>query len=132
MKANLKLIKKRRKYSEEFKRNIVTEFESGSLSVSQISRLYTIAEKSIYRWIYKFSIFNEKESRIIEMKESSTKKLKELEKKVKELERIVGQKQISIDYLEKMIEIAKDELDIDIKKNYNTQRSSGSSKTKKK
>jgi transposase-like protein len=132
MKANLKLIKKRRKYSEEFKRNIVTEFESGSLSVSQISRLYTIAEKSIYRWIYKFSIFNEKESRIIEMKESSTKKLKELEKKVKELERIVGQKQISIDYLEKMIEIAKDELDIDIKKNYSTQRSSGSSKTKKK
>ena len=132
MQANLKLIKKRRKYSEEFKRNIVTEFESGSLSVSQISRLYTIAEKSIYRWIYKFSIFNEKESRIIEMKESSTKKLKELEKKVKELERIVGQKQISIDYLEKMIEIAKDELDIDIKKNYSTQRSSGSSKTKKK
>lgn len=132
MKANLKLIKKRRKYSEEFKRSIVTEFESGSLSVAQISRLYTIAEKNIYRWIYKFSIFNEKESRIIEMKESSTKKLKDLEKKVKELERIVGQKQISIDYLEKMIEIAKDELDIDIKKNYSTQRSSGSSKTKQK
>ncbi len=132
MQANLKLIKKRRKYSEEFKRNIVTEFESGSLSVSQISRLYTIAEKSIYRWIYKFSIFNEKESRIIEMKESSTKKVKDLEKKLKDLERIVGQKQIMIDYLEKMIEIAKDELDIDIKKNYSTQRSSGSSKTKKK
>ena len=43
------------------------------------------------------------------MKESSTKK-------IKEPERIVGTKQINIDYLEKMNEIAKTELDIDIKK----------------
>ena len=37
-----------------------------------------------------------------------------------------------IDYLEKMMEIAKDELDIDIKKNFNTSQSTGSGKTKKK
>jgi hypothetical protein len=36
-----------------------------------------------------------------------------------------------IDYLEKMIEIAKDELNIDIKKNSDTPQSTGSSKTKK-
>jgi hypothetical protein len=66
------------------------------------------------------------------MKESSIDKLKQLELKVKELEQIVGQKQIKIDYLEKMIDIAKDDLNIDIKKNYNTPQSTGSETIKKK
>ena len=51
---------------------------------------------------------------------------------IKELERTVGRKQIMIDYLEKMMEIAKDELDIDIKKNFGTPQSTGSGKTSKK
>lgn len=37
---------------------------------------------------------------------------------MKELERIVGSKQIMIDYLETMMEVAKTELNYDIKKNY--------------
>jgi hypothetical protein len=63
------------------------------------------------------------------MKESSSQKVKDLEKRLAELERMLGQKQIKIDYLEKMIDIAKEELDIDIKKNFNTPPSSGSEKT---
>jgi len=50
------------------------------------------------------------------MKDSSSARLKELEQKLKDMERIVGQKQIQIDFLEKMIDIAKTELHIDIKK----------------
>ncbi|MBP2834312.1 transposase, partial [Aquimarina sp. U1-2] len=68
---------------------------------------------SIYKWIYKYSTFNEKGFRVVEMKESSNKKMKDLEQRIKALEQVVGQKQIKIDYLEKMIDIAKDELDID-------------------
>lgn len=86
----------------------------------------------IYTWIYKYSTFNDKSVRIVEMKESSSAKLKELEQKVRELERAVGQKQLYIDYMEKMMEIAKDDLGIDIKKNYDTPQSTGSWKTKKK
>ena len=130
MKANVRLIKKHRNFSEEFKRDIVKEFEKGMFSVSQLERLHKVSGRQIYRWIYKYSTFNEKGSRIIEMSQSSTQKVKELEKRVKELERTVGLKQIKIDYLDKMIEIAKDELDIDIKKNFDTQQSLGSEKTK--
>ena len=132
MKANIKQIRKPRHFAEEFKKTIVHLFESGKFSVLQLSRLYSISDKSIYSWIYKYSNFNERGVRVIEMKASSINKLKELEKKVKELEQIVGQKQIKIDYLEKMIDIAKDDLDIDIKKNYNTPQSNGSEVTKKK
>ena len=66
------------------------------------------------------------------MKDSNQTKLKELASKVKELEQIVGQKQIAIEYLEKLIELAKTDLNIDLKKNYNSQQSTGSNLTKKK
>lgn len=130
MKANVRLIKKHRKFSEDFKKNLVNEFEKGMYSVVQLEKLHRINNRTLYRWIYKYSTFNEKGSRIIEMKESSSKKIKDLEKRIKELERTVGLKQIKIDYLDKMIEIAKDELDIDIKKNFDTLQSPGSEKTK--
>ena len=132
MKANVRSIRKQRKYSFEFKKRIVADFESGKFSVLQLERLHGIRNATIYSWIYKFSTFNEKGFRIIEMKDSSNQKMKELEARVKELERAVGRKQIKIDYLEKMMEIAKEELDIDIKKNFGTPQSTGSGKTGKK
>jgi hypothetical protein len=65
------------------------------------------------------------------MSDSSKKKLKELHVRIQELERIVGQKQLNIDFLEKMIEIAKEHYGIDIKKNSDTSLSTGSEKTSK-
>jgi transposase-like protein len=132
MQANLRQLKKRRRFTDEFKKEIVSIFESGKLSVLQLQKLYGIHGTVIYRWIYKFSTFNEKGCRIVEMSVSSHNKLKELEAKVKQLEQIVGQKQIAIDYLEKMIELAGSEFNIDVKKNYNTQPSIGSKSIKKK
>ncbi len=64
------------------------------------------------------------------MEKSSTYRIKDLENKVRELERIVGQKQIKIDYLDKMICLAGEELGVDIK-NSNTPPSAGSMKEKR-
>jgi len=125
MRSNLKVLKKQRFYSIEFKRQLVKEFESGQFSVPQLEKLHGISNASIYSWIHKFSTFNEKGMRVVEMKQSSHIKLKELAQKVKDLEQIVGKKQIQIDYLEKMIDLAKEELEIDIKKNSNTPQSTG-------
>lgn len=102
------------------------------MSVLQIEKLYGIGNSLIYRWIYQYSNLNEQGYRIVEMKESSTSKIEQLERRIQELERLVGQKQVTIEYLEKMIDIAKDELQIDIKKNYGTPRSGGSGKTGRK
>ena len=110
MKPKVRLLRKQRAFSKEFKKELVSLFEQGKLSVNQLLQLYLIAPQVIYRWIYKFSKFNKQGVRVVEMKESISHKLKELAKKVKELEQIVGQKQIKIDYLEKMIDIAKEEV----------------------
>ena len=66
------------------------------------------------------------------MEESSYKKVKDLQDRIKELERVVGQKQLNIEFLEKMIEIAKEQYGLDIKKNFNTPQSSGSGSIAKK
>ncbi len=129
MQANLKKIRKHRKFSDDFKRDIVKTFETGKFSVLELGRLHSISVQIIYKWIYKFSTYNQKGFRMIEHSESSSKKVKELEAKIKSLEAVIGQKQIKIDFLEKMIDIAKEDLDIDIKKNYSTPQSNISKKT---
>lgn len=131
MKANVKIIRKSRRYSEEFKRKIVKDFENGNFSVLDLSRLHHIDPQTVYNWINKYSVPSNGVE-IVEMKQSSTKKLKDLESRIKELERAVGQKQLYIDYLEKMMEIAKEDLGIDIKKNFGTPPSNGSGRTEKK
>jgi len=132
MKANIRKIKKTRRYAEAFKKTVVASFEKGENSVFELERIYGVSRPTIYSWIYKYSTFNEKGYRVIEHKMSSSKKVKELEAKIKELEQKVGQKQITIDYLETMMEVAKEELNIDIKKNFDTPRSGKSDKDGKK
>lgn len=55
---------------------------------------------------------------MIVQQDSEEAKTQELLKKVAELERILGQKQMEIDYQSKLIEIASKELDIDLKKSF--------------
>ena len=115
-----------RLFSEEFKKARVKEYESGEYSVVELSRLFDIQGTILYRWIHRYSIYNKKRAILVEMKDSSTQKLKDYEKRIAELERIVGQKQLNIDFLEKMIDLAEQEYNVDIKKNANPPLSPGS------
>lgn len=132
MKPNLQIIRKQRRYSTEFKQQLVLDFESGKYSVLQLERLHGVSNALIYRWIYKYSTFNQKGYRVVESNKSSKNKVEDLERRIKDLEAALGRKQIMIDYLEEMIAVAKDELNYDIKKNFNTPPSGGSEKDKKK
>lgn len=126
------ILRSRRIFSEDFKKARVKEYETGEFTIKELSILYSVRLTNVYRWIYKYSTYNKKKLRIVEMEESSTKKVEDLCNRIKELERIIGQKQLNIDYLEKMIEIAKEQYGIDIKKNSNTPQSNGSVNTEKK
>ncbi len=130
MKVDVKKLQRSRRFSVDFKKKLVREYESGNFTVKELCDLHAIAGGVLYRWIDKFGTFPQDEIRVIEMSESSDQKVKELQRKIKELERIVGQKQITIDYLNTMMDVAKDELNIDIKKNFGTAQSKGSGKKK--
>ena len=127
----VKRLRKRRVFSEEFKLTRVKEYESGEFTVLELSKLYSIKTPVIYRWIYIFSKFNKKNVVIVESKNSSTKKLKDYEKRIEDLERIVGKKQIQIDYLEKLFELAEKDLGVDLKKNTESKLLDGTKKTVK-
>ena len=67
---------------------------------------------------------------IVEAK-SDTRKIRALEERIKELERIVGQKQLLLEFNEKMIEIAEATYGVDIKKKVGSKLSSGITSTGK-
>jgi len=128
---SLKKINSRRVFSEEIKLQVVKKYEKGQMTALELCKFYEVSERTIYDWIYKYSKFQKQSIRVVEMASSSTQKIRDLELRLKELEQAVGVKQMNIDFLEKMIEIAKDEYDIDIKKNSFTPQSSGSETIKK-
>jgi len=109
-----------RTFSESFKIQKVQEIERKQTKVSEICKQYELTPVSVYNWINKFGSMKKKKERIIVESESDTKQLLELKKKVAELERIVGQKQILLDFKDKMIEIAEEMYGIDIKKKLST------------
>jgi hypothetical protein len=72
-----------------------------------------------------------KREKMVYESDSDALKVKQMQERIKELERTVGQKQLKIDFLEKMIEIAGEDLKVDIKKKLSTKLSSGSDQTNK-
>lgn len=78
MKLAVQRIKKRRKFTDDFKKTIVRDYESGQYSILDLCKLHNIAGTQIYNWIYKYSTVNTKGHRVVEMKESSDLKIKAL------------------------------------------------------
>ena len=109
--------RRRRRFSESFKRKKVQEIESGQVKISEICRVYQIRNPNVYKWIKKYGSMQKKKERLIVETESDTLKVIELQRKVAELERIIGQKQIERDFKDKMIDLAEEVYQMDIKKN---------------
>lgn len=113
-------LRKQRVFSDTFKRQKVKEIDQGLVSVTELSKLYSVSVQSIYRWLHKYSMNHQKGVIQVVQMESESQKTKQLLERLAELERIVGQKQIQIDYLEKLVELGSEELKIDLKKNFDT------------
>ena len=121
-----------RTFSPEFKRKKVQEIEGKVSTISEISRQYSVRPSSIRKWLKLYSTQYQTGIRTIVESESDTKKIIELQKKIAELERLVGQKQIQIDFTAKMIELAEEYYGIDIKKKFESKPLSGSGDTETK
>jgi len=121
----------RRIFSEELKKKIVKEIEEGKVSVLRAAQEYSVSYQSLYKWLYKYSKFRQKGMKLVVEMDSEQYRSKELAIKVGELEQIIGQKQMMIDYLEKMIELASEEVGMDIKKKFTTKSSTGTGSTSK-
>ena len=118
-----------RYFSEGFKRQIVSDIEKNIVIISEVCREYQVSHTAVYKWLYKYSLMRKKGIKQVVEAESDTRKLLQLKERIKELERIIGQKQLMIDFQDKMIEIAEEEYKIEIKKKLNSSLYSGSGNT---
>jgi len=121
--------RRRRHFSDSFKLKKVREIETGKSKVSEICKQYEVSFTTVYRWLKKFGTMKNKNERLIIETDSDTKQLIALKKKVAELEQIIGQKQIMLDFKDKMIELAEETYGVDIKKKFSTRQSNISGTT---
>lgn len=117
-------------FSEDFKKQKVKELDDKTIAIGrhsacQLVNLYSVSRTTVYKWLAKYSVHYHKETKMVVQMESETHKLQLVLQRQAELERIIGQKQMEIDYLNKLLEIGSHELKIDLKKSFSVQLSTG-------
>ena len=90
--------RRRRVFSDEFKKKKVREIERKQTTVAEISRTYEVRPWSVRLWLYKYGSNSTKGIKLIVEEESDTLKIKELQAKIAELERMLGQKEVQLTY----------------------------------
>ena len=110
-------------YSEEFKLQVVKEVLDGKFSKEEARRIYGIKSNcAILYWIRKFSgQSNYREGGISQIDlESLMNKKKEIDKdeRIKELEEALRKEKLRAELWQKMVDVAEDELNLDIRKKY--------------
>jgi transposase len=108
--------KQRRIFSLEVKLDLVKKIEQGDLRVLDVTRTYGVSKTAVYKWLRKYSDIYKKETRVIVEHKSISKKNKELQDQINKLEQALGQKQMRIDYLEKVVEFSSERSGEDIEK----------------
>lgn len=120
------IIRERRYFSTAFKKEKVEDLVAKRTTVQELCDLYGVSRTSVYKWLYRYSPHYEQKSRQVVEMESESHKTQFYQTRVAELERIVGQKQLEIDFQDKLLALASAEFGVDIKKNFATVASNGS------
>lgn len=118
-------------FSAAFKKRQVDLYDRNLTTVKEISEEFDVSQTSVYKWLRKYSKRYQHQVQTVVQMESEANKNKALKARIAELERALGQKQLKIDYLEKLIEISQDEFGIDIEKKGELPPLSGSESTGK-
>jgi transposase len=120
-----------RYFSEDFKRKKVSELDRNLITIAELCRSHQVSSTAVYKWIYAYSAMRKKGLRQVVEAKSDSQKLLAMKDQIKELERIIGEKQIKLDFQEKLISLAEAEYKVDIKKKFTGKLSSGTGSTGK-
>ena len=113
-------------FSDTFKRQKIKELDQNLTTIMEISKDYEVSRTAVYNWVYKYSERYTKDVNQVVQLQSEQQKTRHFKTRIAELERIIGQKQMTIDFLEKMIEIGEKEFGINIKKKFSSHHLLGS------
>ena len=130
MKTLQKIKRQNRVFSEDIKKQVVKDIEKGKCTVTQATRELSVSYTSIYKWLYKYSVSLHKDRVLVVENKGEAYRSNELQKRITELEASLGRKQMEIDLLNKVIELAGKEQHVDLKKNFSDRLLNGTEFTK--
>lgn len=107
--------RRRRRFTEEFRKEQVALIEGGEVTISEVARMYQVKSDNVRRWVKKFGKTPLPEQIIIQSRKDYTR-LAELEKENKKLKEVIGDQYIKINFLEKLVEIGREKLGDDFEK----------------
>jgi transposase-like protein len=105
-------------YSVAFKRKVAQDYLSGDQSQRQLAARYGISHQNVYQWSKDFSSELREEETTIVMTEQEQKELDALKKQNKHLKEKLDYEQMRTFALETMIDLAKEKLGVDVRKNF--------------
>lgn len=123
-------IRERRIFSEEVKKKAVKDLTGRRTTIRALMNEHQVNRQTVYNWLYKYSPYHEQKCTLVVQMKSEELKNSELRQCLAGLERIVGQKQLEIDFLNKLFEIGSTELGFDLKKSFSLPPLNGTGSTK--
>ena len=117
-------------FSVDIKKQIVKDIENGRCTVLEACREVGVSRPTIYNWLNRYSRYLKTNRQIVVQNKSEAYRSKQLEERINELEAQIGRQYMENALLEKILELAGEEYQVDLKKKFSKQLSSGSASTK--
>ena len=110
-------------YSVAFRKRVIMSIETGEYNILQASEVFGCSPSTIYKWIRKYGK-NYQIGKVIKVSTKSERdRIKELESEVKFLREERDYGKLKVLAFETLIEVANQEMNIDLKKNFGCQAS---------
>lgn len=107
--------RRRRRFSEAFRKEQVALIESGKVTIQEVSRMYEVKAQNVRRWLHKYGT-KELPKPIVVQSSRDIDRLRELEEENARLKQQLGSERMQVVYLEGLVKLAKERLGQDFEK----------------
>lgn len=107
--------RRRRRFSEDFRKEQVRLIESGKVTLGEVCKLYHVKRDSVKRWLI---LYGKKgfPAKILISNGKEFDRIRELEKENRNLIELIGKQQVEAVYKDELIRLAKEKLGDDFEK----------------
>ena len=105
------------KYSKSFKLDVARYYVTSDLTLCQVGEIFNVSHQNVSTWVQEFSSDLSAEKIIAPMTEEEKKDMDALVKQIEALKKKAEYDGMKIFALETMVDLAKSELGIDLRKN---------------
>ncbi len=107
--------RRRRRFSEEFRKEQVRLIETGKTTVGEVAKLYQVKLQSVRAWLLRFGKKSHP-GRILISTGKEFDRIRDLEKENRKLMELIGQQQVELVYKDGLVKLARERLGDDFEK----------------